>query len=35
VKILAEELNCSPLEITQSGGNSRILSGRIAGEEGP
>ncbi|MDR1588488.1 MAG: NAD(P)/FAD-dependent oxidoreductase [Treponema sp.] len=35
LKILAGELNCSPLEITQSGGNSRILSGKISGGDGP
>jgi glycerol-3-phosphate dehydrogenase len=35
LKLLAGELNCSPLEITQSGGNSRILGGRIAGGDGP
>jgi glycerol-3-phosphate dehydrogenase len=35
LKLLAGELNCSPLEITQSGGNSRILSGNISGEDGP
>lgn len=33
VKILSEELGVSPLEITKSGGSSRILTGRV-GEAG-